>query len=153
MHADGLVTVRGLPFDPTRGAKLRAMSFPAYELRLVADMSGTPPFWTIDTARGFEAGERLPLAAELLGWGILPEEAEDGMQWVTIQAVETKNARGPPYLTSPTEFCIRRDVIEYICTENSFHGLQRIPRICKQSLLHVCHRDSDFEEAQSYTFS
>lgn len=152
-HIDSIQGVRGLPFDPTRGAQLRAMSFPAYKLTLVADVSDTPPFWTVGTARDFEAGVRLPLAAELLAWGILPEEAQDGMQWVTIQAVETKNAGGPPYPTSPTELRIRRDVIEYICAENPFQDLQRIPRICKQTLLHLCHRESDFEEVQTYTFS
>ena len=151
-HVDAIMPVRGLSFDPTRGAQLRAMNFPAYKLSLVSYVSGTLPFWTIAAAQGFDAGVGLPLAAELLWFGILLEVAEDDMRWVTVQAVEAKNEGGPPFPLSPTDFRIRRDVIEYICAGDPIQDLQRIPRVCKQTLLHLSHREADFEGAKKYTF-
>jgi hypothetical protein len=145
--------VRGLPPDPTRAEQLRAMVMPAYKLHQVTGLRDTPPFWTITNAYDFQAGLRFPMAMELLAEGILPEEVHRELQCMRVHAVDTKNEWGPPFAVSPSDILLRHDLIELMCDDNAFEDLQNIPRVCKQSLPYLCHRQSNYDGVVDYTFS
>lgn len=135
-----------------RGVQLRAMKFPVYKLSLT-DAVGTPPFWTILNIIEFDTGERMPMVDELLAHRIISEEATDEVQWVGVHAVETKHQAGPPYPVSSTEFRLRSDLLEYICAGDPARDLQYTPRVCKQALLALCHRETDLDEVVNYMFA